>query len=79
MDATPSRSSPCDPVLLGHLKRATRKEDVRHLFERHDVDALNLAWKQLTPLERSSLTLCRLFDGIIIPDAQESDADSATD
>lgn len=78
MDPVPPRSLPCDPTILSRLQQATRKEHVRQLFERHDVDALNRAWKQLTPTERSSLTLCRLFDGIIIPDAQEPGADPSS-
>lgn len=61
-------SSSCDPVILEGLRQATRKEDVRHLLQRHDVNRVNDAWRALTPLERSALLLCKHFDGTVIPD-----------
>jgi hypothetical protein len=66
-------SSPSDPTILEGLRQATRKDHVRHLLQRHDVEQVNAAWRRLTPVERSALLLCKHFDGTIIPDYSESD------
>lgn len=68
----PSSSAPSTPVLES-LQRATCKKDVRELFQRHDVEAINQAWRQLTPVERASLTLAKVFDGTILPDCSLED------
>lgn len=49
---------------------------MKALFQRHDVEAINAAWRQLDPIDRAALNLCRIFDGTIIPDytAGEDDA-----
>jgi hypothetical protein len=60
--------SASDEVILTALQRATNKGQVRQLFQRHDVDAINTAWRQLKPVERSALLLCKHFDGTIIPE-----------
>lgn len=69
--STPAPSSPSDPLIKAALQRATTKADVRDLFQRHDVSDINAAWKELTPLERAALNLCRVFDGTIIHDYSE--------
>jgi hypothetical protein len=66
-------TSSCDPRILDRLRTATRKEDVRRLLQRHDVNEVNAAWQQLTPVERSALLLCKHFDGTIVPDFTELD------
>ena len=65
-------SSPCGVSILTALQSATCKADVRALFQRHDVDDINTAWRQLSSLDRSALNLCRIFDGTIISDYSES-------
>lgn len=65
-------SSPCEASILTALQSATCKADVRALFQRHDVDDINAAWRQLSSLDRSALNLCRIFDGTIISDYSES-------
>jgi hypothetical protein len=60
-------TSPCDPLILDQLQQATRRSDVAALLRRHDATEVNAAWRQLSPLERSSLLLCKHFDGTIIP------------
>lgn len=64
-------SSPCVVSILTALQSATCKADVRALFQRHDVDDINAAWRQLSSVERSALNLCRIFDGTIISDYSE--------
>lgn len=53
-------------MILRSLQDARTKDAVRVLMERHDLQDINAAWQQLTPVERGSLHLCRLFDGTII-------------
>lgn len=68
---TPAPFSPSNTLIKSALEQATTKADVRELFQRHDVSDINAAWKELTPLERASLNLCRVFDGTIIHDYTE--------
>jgi hypothetical protein len=71
--AAASVSSPCDPLVLEELQKATHRSHVANLLRRHDVNEVNAAWRQLTPLERSSLLLCKQFDGTIIPEVTDAD------
>lgn len=64
--------SPCNPEILEALEQASRKGDVRLLFQRHDVADINAAWKALSPAQRGALTLCRVFDGTIIHELDDS-------
>ena len=66
-------SSSCDPAILAALQQATSKGHVRQLFQRHDVNQINQAWRCLDPLDRSALLLCKHLDGTIIPGIRESD------
>jgi hypothetical protein len=75
--STPSSSSrpslPCDPAILEALRQATHKSQVRLLFQRHDENEINQAWHCLDPIDRSTLLLCKNFDGTIVPEFNQSD------
>jgi hypothetical protein len=64
---------PCNPEILAALQLATHKGHVKELFQRHDVNEINQAWRCLDPLDRSALLLCKSLDGTIIPGVCESD------
>jgi hypothetical protein len=73
LPASNDRSLSCDPIILEELKKATQKDHVRQLLQRHDANAVNQAWRCLDPIERSALLLCKNLDGTIIPGLTSSD------
>lgn len=56
-----------DPsMLLSALQHASSKKDVRDLIDKHGYEPVAKAWGQLDQLSRSSLSLVKAFDGVII-------------
>lgn len=53
-------------MLLPALQSASCKKDVRELIDKHGYESVAIAWGQLDQLTRSSLSLVKAFDGVII-------------
>ena len=58
-------------LALGALREATCGKDVKCIIDRYGQDECNLAWKQLSSIERATLQLANAFQGTIIHDYQE--------
>lgn len=71
---TPASSpSAVVPEVLDALSRAETKQDVRTILQRYDSEAVNLAWKQLSPVQRGALQLVRFTNGRIFHELNNTD------
>lgn len=72
----PSLRSEPDPAVLEALSRASRKGDVRNIYQCFDTEAIQRAWHSLPAVHRSALLLCRVFDAEIIHDNPDRELDA---
>lgn len=69
----PSSASAPDPDILAALAEASTKEDVRQVISRYDGDAVNHAWRHLSPVQQAALRLVRFTNGRIFHELDNTD------